>query len=121
MSDILRDHGFSQTVGSDQNQIAGFLKEVQREGALDNVAVDFLGPVPVKVRHDSEASDPGTLQAASEGALTAIVAFHTDKLFQDHMWRPLGFGGARHEVVDGFGCRLQSELAKLLSQVILRT
>jgi hypothetical protein len=32
MADILRDHGFVQPVSSNENQIAGLVKEVQVQG-----------------------------------------------------------------------------------------
>ena len=46
MSDVFRDHGLAQAIGTDKDEVAALADEVQREGAVDDVAVDLFGPVP---------------------------------------------------------------------------
>src|SRR5262245_44146301 len=58
-SDILGDHCFPQTVCAEQNYIAAFAHEVQTQSAFDQIAIDFLWPVPVEVGDRFEAADPG--------------------------------------------------------------
>ena len=44
MAKILGNHGFAQAVAADQDEVAGFAQEVEREGAFNNVAFDLGGP-----------------------------------------------------------------------------
>lgn len=120
MRDVFGDHGLSQTVGSDQDEIAALLDEVQSQSALDNIAIDFLRPVPIKVGHDFETSDAGALEPACQRALAAVMTFHTNDFFQDQVWRPLRFDGPGEEVIDGFGGGFQAQGAKLSAKIILR-
>src|SRR5262245_45810857 len=57
---ILGDHGFPQTVCAEQNYISAFAHEVQTQSAFDQIAIDFLWPVPVEVGHRFKAADPGS-------------------------------------------------------------
>jgi hypothetical protein len=49
MCDVPGDHGLAEAVGADQGEVASLTDELERERALDEVAFDLLGPVPVEV------------------------------------------------------------------------
>jgi hypothetical protein len=56
-----------------------FLDEVEGQGALDHVALDLLGPVPVEVGDRLEAADAGAFEPplqASLGAFDELEAHH---------------------------------------------
>ena len=57
IGDIFCDHGFYQTVSADENEISGFLYEVERKGLRNDVAINFARPVPVKVCNGVSAFD----------------------------------------------------------------
>ena len=59
MTDVLSDHRLAQAVAADQDEVAAFGKEVQRQSALDDVAFDFGGPGPFEVGHGFESLDAG--------------------------------------------------------------
>jgi hypothetical protein len=103
MRDVFSDHGFAQAVGADENQVATLADKVERERAVDQIAIDLLGPVPIEVGNDFESADTRELKTALKAAVMAVIGFHTNEFLQDHMGRPLRFGGARQKVVNGFG------------------
>src|SRR5579864_4104514 len=94
ISDILGDHGFAQTIGTQEDEVAGFGDEVQGESAFDGGAVDFLGPVPIEVGHGTKATDASQPQTSLQGAAGAFAQFGTGQLFQDQLRRPARLGGA---------------------------
>ena len=51
VADVLGNHGLAQTVGADQDQVAGFGEEVLRQSPFNDVAFDLGGPGPVEVSH----------------------------------------------------------------------
>jgi hypothetical protein len=51
VADVLSNHGLAQSVGAHQDEIAGFAKEVQRQGTLDDITFDLRGPGPFEVSY----------------------------------------------------------------------
>ena len=69
VGDILRQRRLADAIGSDQDDVAGVLKEVERHQRVDGGAVAALGPGPVEV-----ASCKGTLRMTRlEAADTRIL------------------------------------------------
>ena len=120
VADVLGDHRFAQTVAADQDQVAGFGEEVQREGAFDNVAFDLGGPGPIEVGHGLELLDADDAQAALQAAVRALGGFGLRQLFQHLARGPARFGGARQKVVQLRGHGAQADLLQLRGQVIVR-
>jgi len=77
MADVLGDEGFAQAVGTEQDQVAAFADEVQRQGAFDRLAVDLLGPGPVEVGDGLEAPEARVLQATFQAAACAFPSVPT--------------------------------------------
>jgi hypothetical protein len=69
---VLPNHGFARTVGSHQDQVAGFVKEVRRESAIDNIAPNAGRPRPVEVGHRFEAFYPAQAQAPLKASAGAV-------------------------------------------------
>ncbi len=67
VTEILRQHGLADAIGTEEDQILCLRDEVETEGLLQRISVDALGPRPVEVREGSEAaqvcSGNATLQA----------------------------------------------------------
>src|SRR6516225_4699685 len=120
MTDIFSNHGLPQAIRPKQHQIAPFREEVQSERALDDVAFDLGGPVPLEVGHWLELLDAGEAQAPFQAAPRVLVDFGLRQVFQHLARRPAGLDGPRQEVVEVGGQRAQSDLFELVSQIIHR-
>ena len=73
---------FPQAIGSNQHEVAGLGEEVQRQGDLDQGAVDLVGPVPVEVSHRFEPAEAGLSEAAFEAATSEFLGFRGGDFFQ---------------------------------------
>jgi hypothetical protein len=54
MTDILRNHGLTQSIGAHQHEIAGFGQKVQSQRTFDDIAFDFGGPGPFEIGYGLE-------------------------------------------------------------------
>src|SRR6185369_9701734 len=57
VGDVLGDQGLADAVGSEQEEVSTFAHKVEGEGALEQGAVDPLGPVPVEIGEGLEGAD----------------------------------------------------------------
>ena len=81
----------------------GLGKEVQGEGAFDQGAIDFLGPMPFEVGQGFEAAQARLSEAAFEAAAGKVLGFRTGDFFQQLPRAPALRGGAGQQVVQGMG------------------
>ena len=100
VGEVLGDHGLAEAVGAEQNEVAALLDEVEGQGALDDVALDLLGPVPVEVGDGLEAADAGALEASLEAAPRTFGQLEADDLLDDLARREAALGGAGQEVLE---------------------
>ena len=100
MADVLDDHGFPDSVRADQDEVAAFADEVESEGALDDVALDLLGPIPVEIGHRFELPEARTFQAPFQAAACAVGDLSTLEFLEDHAGRPASFRGTSDEVIE---------------------
>src|ERR1039458_292582 len=82
VADVLRDHGFAQTVGAHEDEVAGLGEEVQRERPFDDIAFDVRGPGPFEVSHGLELLDFCRAQAALETAMSALCNLDLRQMFE---------------------------------------
>ena len=69
-------------IAAAQISVAGAGEEVQGEGAFDQGAVDFLGPVPFEIGQGFEAAEAGLREAAFQAAAGEVLGFGTGDFFQ---------------------------------------
>ena len=93
-------------------EVAALADELEGEGALDEIALDLLVPVPVEIRHGLEASDSSPSPPALEAAAGPVDLLQPGDLLQDLGGGPAPFGGAGEEVVEGMGDRHQADLGR---------
>src|SRR5688572_12327938 len=117
MADVPGDHGLAQAVGADQGEVSTLADELEGERALDQVALDLLGPAPVEVSDRLEASDAGPAQPALLAAPTLVDLLQACDFFQDLHRRQPALDGAREEVVEGACDGLQSYFEQARSEV----
>src|ERR1700674_419165 len=117
MSDIFSDHGFTQPVGSHENEIPRIGNEVERQGALDRGAVDLGGPMPIEVRHRPETTGSAASKTLLERAVGTVADFGARQFFQKELWRPAGFGGAGDQVVQTGSGGFHAELDELSAEI----
>ena len=103
-----------------QDQIAAAGEEVQGEGAFDQGAVNFLGPVPFEIGQRFEAAEAGLGEAAFEAAAGPVFGFGAGDFFQQLAGTPALSRGAGQEIVQSLGGEEQAELLQLRDQIILR-
>src|SRR5207249_564883 len=119
VGDILGDHGLAQSVGAAQDEVAALAEEVQGEGAFDQGAVDFLGPVPFEVSHGFEAAETGLSEAAFEAAAGEIGGLGAGDFFQQLVGAPALGGRPGQEIIQALGGDEQAQIFQLRGQVIL--
>ena len=95
-------------------------EEVQGEGAFDQGAVDFLGPVPFEVSHGFEAAETGLSEAAFEAAAGEIGGLGAGDFFQQLVGAPALGGRPGQEIIQALGGDEQAQIFQLRGQVILR-
>src|SRR5262245_47982959 len=117
-SDILCDHGFPQSVCAEQNDVAAFAHELQTQGAFDQIAIDFLWPVPVEVGDRFEAADPGGTKQALSLARAAAGSLDANDLLDQGERSESKSGGASDQVIETFSSGAQAEAVKPCGQVI---
>ena len=118
VADVLGNHGLAQTVGADQDQVAGFGEKVQRQRPFNDVAFDLGGPGPVVVGHGLKLLDLGEAQPPFQTAVGAFGGFGLRQMFQNLARRPALFGGPRQKVVYSAGHGVQADLFQLRRQAI---
>ena len=118
MRDIFGDHGLAQACGAAQDKVAAPGEEVEGKGALDQGAVDFLGPVPLKLGQGFEAVQLGQGEAASSSRPRRAAASVSERAISHQLARtPVPGGGAGHQVVERVGGKEQAELLQLCDQI----
>lgn len=75
VGDVPGDHGFAETVATDEYEIACFTDEIKGEGLFDNDAIDLSGPVPVEISHGFEATDAREAETMFETEAGAFGGF----------------------------------------------
>jgi hypothetical protein len=83
VSNVFGNHGFSQTLRSNENDVFGSSDEVQREGALDGVARDFLGPVPIEVGDGFESTELAASGPTFETSSGAVLLLKFGDAFEE--------------------------------------
>src|SRR6516225_3949644 len=99
VADVLGDHGFPQAVPAYQNEVAVLGKKVERESALDDLALDLGRPTPLEVGHGLEAFDAAQAETPLQTAAGAIRHFGLRHLLEDLQRGPAGFGSTRQKVI----------------------
>ena len=79
MGDVLRQHGFTGAVLTDQDHVGGIVEKVERHQRLDGGAVAALRPVPVEVAERLEAADMRLLQPPLQAAAGTFALFPVDQ------------------------------------------
>jgi hypothetical protein len=110
MSDVLGDQGLAQAVVA---QIAAFAGEIQRQGALDGLAVDLLGSAPVEIGDGLEAAETRASQAAFQATACAFVDLGAGDLLDHGADGPAPARAAREEVIEAGRRGVQAELREL--------
>jgi len=99
MSDVFGYHGFTQSVTAEEDDVSGFVDEVERKRLRDDVAVDFARPVPVEIGDGLEAADACEAETALEAEAGTLVDFDIAKFIKNISGGPMVFSGARKEIV----------------------
>jgi hypothetical protein len=86
VGDVFGDHRFAEAVGAEQEKVASFGNELQGEGGFNEVAVDFLGPVPVEVGDGLEAAEVSVAQAPFDAAPGAVLKLLSGELIEKSSW-----------------------------------
>jgi hypothetical protein len=107
-------------VRSDENEIARFGEQVQRQRPLDDIALDARGPGPVEVGHQLEPADLGGAQTAFEAAVRAFGDFDLRQLFEQLARRPALLGGVGQHVVHLRGHGAQADPFQMFAQTMIR-
>jgi hypothetical protein len=96
VGDVLSDHGLAQTIRADKDKVARFGDEIQSEGALNQITVDFQGPTPIEIGDRFEAADAYLTQEPLEGAWSPLRELGGGDLLKQSMRRQLIARGARN-------------------------
>ncbi len=116
MSDIFREHGFPQPVGSHENEIPRLGNEVERQGAFDGRAVDFGGPIPIRKSaiglKRPKCVNQGEDVAGENGSERSRISVRASSS-QQELRGPTGFGGAGNQVVKSRGGGLQGRVGSI--------
>ena len=84
MSDVFCYHGFTQAVAAEEDDVSGFVYEVERKRLRDDVTVDFTWPVPVEIGDGLEAADACETETALEAETGAFIDFDIAKFIKNH-------------------------------------
>ena len=117
MSDIFGDHGFAETLGSDEDDVFSAGEEVQRESSLDRIARDFLGPVPIEIGDGFEFAEFAASGSSFETPTRAVLLFEMGDVLEELTRGEALFRGVGHEVVELFCAQAQTDELEGLGQV----
>ena len=113
MSDVFEEHGFAESVGAEDEEVSALSDELETECGLDESAVDFLGPVPIKIGEGLEPADLGALEPAFEASAGFVVGLDAGEKLELLQGGESVLGGASEEVVEIIGESPESESEKL--------
>ena len=85
VGNVFGEHGFAEAVSAQEDQVARFGDEVERERALDQGAVNLFGPEPIEVGDRFEAAEAGLAQTAFETAPGLVDRFRRRDLFEQRV------------------------------------
>jgi hypothetical protein len=115
--DVLRDHRLAEALWCDEHDVARLGEEVDRERALDDVALDLGRPAVVEVGHGLEATEMAVGEAALQTAAHAIFFFEIDEVLKELCGAPSLLGGEGDQVVELVAGRAQPHGAKSWTEV----
>lgn len=80
MDKVFGEEGFADSVGSYEHDVGGVFEPLEPEEIVDLGAVDFLGPVSIKVTPGFEGAEPSLSQSSLESSLSSSLFLPVEDL-----------------------------------------